>query len=74
MTETEVAVPLRCSVGNVKSQASSALAKLRVTLTFSDGRTATMRPIDAEGARFYVFALPKGLVARKVAYYAASGR
>jgi RNA polymerase sigma-70 factor (sigma-E family) len=37
MTETEVALTLGCSVGNVKSQASRALAKLRVSADLADG-------------------------------------
>jgi RNA polymerase sigma-70 factor (sigma-E family) len=40
MTETEAAAILGCSVGNVKSQASRALAKLRVSEDLSEG----MRP------------------------------
>jgi RNA polymerase sigma-70 factor (sigma-E family) len=38
MTETEVAAVLRCSVGNVKSQASRALAKLRVSADLAEGK------------------------------------
>jgi DNA-directed RNA polymerase specialized sigma24 family protein len=38
MTETEVAATLRCSVGNVKSQASRALAKLRMSADLADGK------------------------------------
>ena len=37
MTETEVAAALGCSVGNVKSQASRALAKLRTSADLADG-------------------------------------
>ena len=37
MTETEVAAALGCSVGNVKSQASRALAKLRVSAGLRKG-------------------------------------
>ncbi len=40
MTETEAAAALGCSVGNVKSQASRALAKLRVSQDLTEG----MRP------------------------------
>jgi RNA polymerase sigma-70 factor (sigma-E family) len=40
MTETEVAATLDCSVGNVKSQASRALAKLRISTDLAEG----MRP------------------------------
>jgi RNA polymerase sigma-70 factor (sigma-E family) len=40
MTETEVAATLGCSVGNVKSQASRALAKLRISADLTEG----MRP------------------------------
>ena len=39
MTETEAAAALGCSVGNVKSQASRALAKLRTSDELADGRT-----------------------------------
>jgi RNA polymerase sigma-70 factor (sigma-E family) len=37
MTETEAAAALGCSVGNVKSQASRALAKLRLSAGLNDG-------------------------------------
>jgi RNA polymerase sigma-70 factor (sigma-E family) len=37
MTETEAAAALGCSVGNVKSQASRALAKLRLSGGLNDG-------------------------------------
>jgi RNA polymerase sigma-70 factor (sigma-E family) len=37
MTETEVAATLGCSVGNVKSQASRALAKLRFSADLAEG-------------------------------------
>lgn len=37
MSETEAAVVLGCSVGNVKSQASRALAKLRLTEGLAEG-------------------------------------
>lgn len=37
MSETEAAAALGCSVGNVKSQASRALAKLRVTEGLAEG-------------------------------------
>jgi RNA polymerase sigma-70 factor (sigma-E family) len=37
MTESEVAATLGCSVGNVKSQASRALAKLRINADLADG-------------------------------------
>jgi RNA polymerase sigma factor (sigma-70 family) len=37
MTETEAAQTLGCSVGNVKSQASRALAKLRLSLAVAPG-------------------------------------
>jgi RNA polymerase sigma-70 factor (sigma-E family) len=40
MTETEAAAALGCSVGNVKSQAARALAKLRVSEDLAEG----MRP------------------------------
>jgi DNA-directed RNA polymerase specialized sigma24 family protein len=36
LTETQAAAVLGCSVGNVKSQASRALAKLRVSLDVRD--------------------------------------
>jgi RNA polymerase sigma-70 factor (sigma-E family) len=38
MTETEVAATLGCSVGNVKSQASRALAKLRLSSDLAEGK------------------------------------
>jgi RNA polymerase sigma-70 factor (sigma-E family) len=38
MTETEVAAALGCSVGNVKSQASRALAKLRRSADLAEGK------------------------------------
>jgi RNA polymerase sigma-70 factor (sigma-E family) len=38
MTETEVATTLGCSVGNVKSQASRALAKLRLSSDLAEGK------------------------------------
>ncbi|HEY7013493.1 MAG TPA: SigE family RNA polymerase sigma factor [Streptosporangiaceae bacterium] len=38
MTETEVAATLGCSVGNVKSQASRALAKLRLSADLAEGK------------------------------------
>jgi RNA polymerase sigma-70 factor (sigma-E family) len=38
MTETEVAATLGCSVGNVKSQASRALAKLRLSPDLAEGK------------------------------------
>lgn len=37
MTETQVAAALGCSVGNVKSQASRALAKLRASAGLNEG-------------------------------------
>ena len=37
MTETEAAAVLGCSVGNVKSQASRALAKLRLSIDPMEG-------------------------------------
>lgn len=37
MTETEVAATLGCSVGNVKSQACRALAKLRISADLTEG-------------------------------------
>jgi|SRR5215469_12728277 len=37
MTETETAVVLGCSVGNVKSQAARGLAKLRATASLAEG-------------------------------------
>jgi hypothetical protein len=45
-----------------------------VIVTFSDGSTVTVRPAGAGGARFYAFAVPSGISARRVIYYAASGR
>jgi len=38
MTETDVAATLGCSVGNVKSQASRALAKLRLSPDLAEGK------------------------------------
>jgi RNA polymerase sigma-70 factor (sigma-E family) len=38
MTETEVAATLGCSAGNVKSQASRALAKLRLSSDLAEGK------------------------------------
>jgi RNA polymerase sigma-70 factor (sigma-E family) len=38
ITETEVAATLGCSVGNVKSQASRALAKLRLNSDLAEGK------------------------------------
>ncbi|MGO9296708.1 MAG: sigma factor-like helix-turn-helix DNA-binding protein, partial [Streptosporangiaceae bacterium] len=37
MSETEAAAQLGCSVGNVKSQAARALAKLRRSAELADG-------------------------------------
>jgi len=37
MTETEAAAALGCSVGNVKSQASRAIAKLRLSEGLAEG-------------------------------------
>jgi RNA polymerase sigma-70 factor (sigma-E family) len=47
MTETEAAAALGCSVGNVKSQASRALAKLRLSDGLTDGISS--RGISTEG-------------------------
>jgi RNA polymerase sigma-70 factor (sigma-E family) len=43
MTETEAAAALGCSVGNVKSQASRALAKLRISDEMGDGMSHERR-------------------------------
>jgi hypothetical protein len=45
-----------------------------VIVTFADGSTATVRPADAGRARFFAFAVPRGGIARRVTYYAASGQ
>ncbi len=39
LTETETAATIGCSLGNVKSQASRALAKLRLSVELQDGVT-----------------------------------
>jgi RNA polymerase sigma-70 factor (sigma-E family) len=52
MTETEAAAALGCSVGNVKSQASRALAKLRLSDGLTDGissREISSRGVSTEG-------------------------
>jgi RNA polymerase sigma-70 factor (sigma-E family) len=43
MTETEAAAALGCSVGNVKSQASRALAKLRLSEGLAEGMSHEQR-------------------------------
>jgi hypothetical protein len=45
-----------------------------VIVTFADGSTATVRPADAGRAKFFAFAVPRGGIARRVTYYAASGQ
>jgi RNA polymerase sigma-70 factor (sigma-E family) len=49
MTEFEAAAALGCSVGNVKSQASRALAKLRLSTVLADGSGLAGQTGLAEG-------------------------
>jgi hypothetical protein len=51
--------------------ATVAVSDVRARL--SGGRSVTARAVDVDGARFFAFAIPRGLQVLSVGWYAASG-